>query len=607
MALSRRSGQRFQASIWPGFVDAMTALLLVLIFVLTIFMVVQSIQSEEILGQETELDRLTARVTELGRALGVEQQRAVELEDQVVGLNDALEGAQSEAALQEALMAALAARAQRQAEDMGDLETQVATLLADRDAALGIIDELEGDLQTSESARVEAMDQAAALDLALAQARDEIDAGTEAARLDAARREALEAMIADLEAREAELTAQSDAQAAEQAEALSEAEAARLAEAAAAEALRDRLANADAELTSLSLALEAERQEAEDTLTLLAAAELARDRAQAARAEAEAARAEALAALTDAEAARALSAGTAEDAATARAAAEAALAEAEARRAEAEAQAEAALSEADRREALLAAADRAIAEADAASADAARDMALLNQQVADLREQLGNLQGLLDASEARDSEAQVQIEALGTRLNAALAQAASEQRRRADLEEAERIRLEEETARLAEEAQRLETYRSDFFGRLREVLGDLEGVQIVGDRFVFSSEVLFESGSAQLSFEGAAEIAKVGAVLRDVSADLPEELNWIIRVDGHTDDVPLTGGGRFRDNWELSQGRALSVVQFLIDAYGFPPDRLAATGFAEFQPVDASDTPEARARNRRIEIKLTER
>ncbi|MEL6980778.1 MAG: hypothetical protein AAGM38_19290, partial [Pseudomonadota bacterium] len=122
-----------------------------------------------------------------------------------------------------------------------------------------------------------------------------------------------------------------------------------------------------------------------------------------------------------------------------------------------------------------------------------------------------DLQGLLDASEARDADAQVQIEALGTRLNAALAQAAAEQRRRADLEEAERRRLEEETRRLAEEAQRLESYRSDFFGRMREVLGDQEGVQIVGDRFVFSSEVLFDSGSAELSFQGASEIAKIGA------------------------------------------------------------------------------------------------
>ncbi|MEM1360962.1 MAG: peptidoglycan -binding protein [Pseudomonadota bacterium] len=624
MALSRRSGQRFQGSIWPGFVDAMTALLLVLIFVLTIFMVVQSIQSEEILGQETELDRLTARVSELGQALGLAQQRNAGLEDEIAGLNDDITQAQSEAALQDALISSFAARAAEQSDTLLDLETQVASLVADRDAALEIVTALEGDLQASEADRVAAQDRVTALDIALAQARDEIDAEAEAARLAAARREALEAMVADLEAREAALTAETETlnqQSAEQAEALSETEAARLAEAAAAEALRERLSNADAELTSLSLSLEAERKEAEDTLTLLAAAELARDAALEAQAEAEVAREAALNALTEAEAAQLASGNDAATAVAARAAAEAALAEAEARKAEADARAaEAAadaadaLTEAERQRALLVLANETIARAGETQADTARDMALLNQQVADLRAQLGDLQALLDASEAKDADSQIQIEALGARLNAALAQAASEQRRRADLEEAERIRLEEEAKRLEEEARRLaeeakslENYRSDFFGRMREALGGLDGVEVVGDRFAFSSEVLFDSGSADLSFQGASEIAKLAAVLKEVSQEIPNELNWVIRVDGHTDNVPLSGGGFYRDNWELSQARALSVVRFLTDAYGFPANRLAATGFGEYQPVDPADSDEARARNRRIEIKLTER
>ncbi|MCV6595742.1 MAG: peptidoglycan -binding protein [Mangrovicoccus sp.] len=536
MALSRRNAQRFQGSIWPGFVDAMTALLLVLIFVLSIFMVVQSIQTEEILGQESELDRLGSRVLELGRALGQEQQRASGLEDDITGLNSDLDDARAEANLQQSLMAALRARAAEQATQLGDLETQLAGLLADRDAALEMVESLEGDLLSAQAEGQEANTRASALDLALAQARAEIDEGAEVARLAAAKREALEALIADLEDRQAQ-----------GAQALSEAETARLLEAEAAAALRARLEGADAELTSLSLALEAERKQAEETLTLLAAAELARDAAQGA------------------------------------------------------------VSEAEQRQALLQIANQTIAENEAAAAQTARDMVLLNQQVADLRGQLGQLQGLLEAAETRDADAQVQIENLGARLNAALAQAASEQRRRADLEEAERVRLQEEAARLAEEAQQLEAYRSDFFGRLREILGDQEGVQIVGDRFVFSSEVLFDSGSAELSFQGASEIAKIATVLRDLAGELPAELNWVIRVDGHTDNLPLSGAGRYRDNWELSQARALSVVRFLTDAYGFPPERLAATGFGEYQPVDPASTPEARARNRRIEIKLTER
>jgi chemotaxis protein MotB len=131
-------------------------------------------------------------------------------------------------------------------------------------------------------------------------------------------------------------------------------------------------------------------------------------------------------------------------------------------------------------------------------------------------------------------------------------------------------------------------------------------VEIVGDRFVFSSEVLFESASADLSPEGEIAIANVVAILQDVADEIPDSIDWILRVDGHTDNVPLRGG-IYADNWELSQARALSVVRFMIDTLGFPPDRLAATGFGEYRPVNTADSSEARAENRRIELKLTER
>jgi chemotaxis protein MotB len=198
-------------------------------------------------------------------------------------------------------------------------------------------------------------------------------------------------------------------------------------------------------------------------------------------------------------------------------------------------------------------------------------------------------------------------------LNTALARVAAEERRRRQLEEAERVRLEEERKRLEEEKQRLggenqnlDRYRSEFFGRLRDVLGSREGVRIEGDRFVFSSEVLFPPAQAGLSPEGRAQIANVAAILRDVAQDIPEELNWIIRVDGHTDNLPLSGQGLYADNWELSQARALSVVRYMIEDLGIPPRRLSANGFGEYQPVNSEDTPEARAQNRRIELKLTE-
>jgi chemotaxis protein MotB len=270
--------------------------------------------------------------------------------------------------------------------------------------------------------------------------------------------------------------------------------------------------------------------------------------------------------------------------------------------------------DAERQAALLAQARQALADEENISAAAQRQTELLNQQVAALRTQLGDLQALLDDARERDAAQQIQLQSLGSELNTALARVAAEERRRAQLEEAERIRLEEEAARLAAEAERLteetkdlEQYRSEFFGRLREVLGNQEGVRIEGDRFVFSSEVLFELASATLSPEGQQEVAKVADIISLVADEIPPEIDWIIRVDGHTDDLPLSGTGEFADNWELSQGRALSVVKYMVTVLGLPPDRLSANGFGEYQPVATEDTPEARAQNRRIELKFTEK
>ena len=263
---------------------------------------------------------------------------------------------------------------------------------------------------------------------------------------------------------------------------------------------------------------------------------------------------------------------------------------------------------------MLAEAQEALNQEQAISAEAQRQTALLNQQVAALRSQLGSLQALLDDYKARDVASQVQLQSLGQDLNAALARAASEARKRRLLEEAERKRLEEEALALEAEAEALaaenedlEQYRSEFFGRLREVLGEQEGVQIQGDRFVFSSEVLFAPGSAELSEQGRAEIAKIAVILRNVARDIPDGIDWVIRVDGHTDNSPLINHPKYADNWELSQGRALSVVRFMVEDLAIPPGRLAANGFGEFQPLNPADTAVARAQNRRIELKLTEK
>jgi chemotaxis protein MotB len=212
------------------------------------------------------------------------------------------------------------------------------------------------------------------------------------------------------------------------------------------------------------------------------------------------------------------------------------------------------------------------------SARAMSQVELLNQQIAALRAQIAAVEGALQAAESKDQNSQAQIADLGRRLNVALAQ----------------------------KVQELNRYRSDFFGRLREILSDRENIRIVGDRFVFQSEVLFPSGGADLNDAGKAEMLKLAQAIIELAKEIPPEINWVLRVDGHTDNVKLSGSGKYADNWELSSGRATSVVKYLI-SQGVPADRLVAAGFGEYQPIAPGDTPDARAQNRRIELKLTEK
>ncbi|MFT5006186.1 MAG: chemotaxis protein MotB, partial [Paracoccaceae bacterium] len=414
--------------------------------------------------------------------------------------------------------------------------------------------------------------------------------------------------------------------------ALTEEEKTRLVEAAAAEALRKKLEGATAELTAMTLTLEEQRRAAEDTLTLLAAADVARKQVDDFLAAALLAQTNAETAGADAEARIAVlvsdkdalddrlaaviaqleatgdeSSSLLADAVTTREDLETRLATALAAKLAAEQDAGVVLSKSEQRRILLAEANKSLSDEKARSAESLREIALLNQQTATLRKQLNALQALLDLAKAKDVEANVQLESLGANLNTALAQVAAEQKRlareqtlRAELEEAERKRLELE-------AKDLEKFKSEFFGQMRELLGDREGVRIVGDRFVFSSEILFPAGSTDLALEGQAAIAKVAGVIRDVADKIPSDIDWILRVDGHTDNVPLSGNGIYQDNWQLSQARALSVVRYLIEDLDMPADRLAATGFGEFQPLNSANTPTARAQNRRIELKFTER
>ena len=202
---------------------------------------------------------------------------------------------------------------------------------------------------------------------------------------------------------------------------------------------------------------------------------------------------------------------------------------------------------------------------------------ILNQQISALRRQLAALEDALNASENRDRESQVKISDLGSRLNVALAQ----------------------------KVQELARYRSDFFGRLREILGNRPGVRVVGDRFVFESEVLFESGQAGVTAGGKPELDKLAAAIGELEREIPPEIPWVLRVDGHTDKRPTTGG-LFTSNWSLSAARAISVVQYLVTR-GVSPQRLVAAGFGEFQPIEQGGDDESLRKNRRIELKLTER
>jgi chemotaxis protein MotB len=226
-------------------------------------------------------------------------------------------------------------------------------------------------------------------------------------------------------------------------------------------------------------------------------------------------------------------------------------------------------------------ADAAISAFDTQKAITARALAqveVLNQQISALRQQLAAIQEALNISKTSQSQAQEKISDLGQRLNLALAQ----------------------------KVQELARYRSDFFGRLRQILGDRPDITIVGDRFVFQSSVLFDPGKAALSAAGEKSLGRLADAALDLEREIPPDIPWILRIDGHTDAQPIAPGGPFKSNWELSTARAVSVVQYLISK-GVDPHYLAAAGFGQYQPLDAGKSEAAYARNRRIELKLTER
>lgn len=650
MALSRRSGRRFEANIWPGFVDAMTALLLVLIFIISIFMIVQFMLSERIETQNSELGKLSESLNTLALQLGLEQQRGTNLEDKISNLGGLVEKSSKELDKQRTLVASLTSQSEKQKGTIANFEQQVLGLLAQKNNAKLLINSLEKKLTANNSKFEKEVSEKEAIQLTLAQARQEISEKTETARLAAARREALEVLIKSINSKNLEQRKQ-----------ISKLDKLKLADAAAAQILREKLKNGNAELTAMSLVLEQKRKEAEETLTLLAATNSVNEDLNL----------RLVAALTNLKEEKSISLIKGTELREK-------LVNLLAEKVALEKSVSLKLTDIQRKEILLSEAKVRLQGEKEINIESRLLVESLNQQLAEVRGQLGQLQSLLDASEAKDASEDVEIKNLSSKLNAALARAVSEQRKNskaleaqntklkalalerdsaliilkgektklADFQEKESKRLNSEAAilkernlvlqtitkernealqkltkekqllaelkkkdleRLEAEAKELKKYQSKFFAEIEKALGNQGGIEIKGDRFIFSSEILFGKGKADISKEGLNQIKLVSDIITSISKKIPPEINWVLRVDGHTDNVPLSGLGVFKDNWELSQARALSVVRYMSEELGVPSSRLAATGFGEHQPFDQANTNEARAKNRRIEIKLTER
>ena len=638
MALLRRSGSRFTTNIWPGFVDAMTALLLVLMFVLSIFMIIQSIFREKISGQETELSRLENEVMNLIADLSLQKEEYKNLNAMNLAINKSLE---EQKVLNESKSLELTSALKNldlANIKISDFEIRVASLIARRTQLISEITQKDNRIK-EEVSRLEASR------LALASARQEIDEKVELARLAAAKREALELYIEDLKKNlnsisksknelefklsrsqialglayenldetKSVLSSQKEfniilestiadlkeevIKNSEEKEnfqknitqkekiisekekelilsnilikrlqedlkinkgKLSETEKNILIEKLALKNLRKKLNESREELEFATLSLEEERKRAIDNLKIIASSEKAMAILEEKNLNLFNENNEIREKIID-------------------------------------------LSDLLRlREMSLQNLRSQLLKSENQKQISLDKIKYLNQETLSLASQLNDLKVLLNQFEIRDKETNAQVENLGSKLNSALAQVVIEQKKNAVLE-AERIK------KLEDEANELKNYRSEFFGNLRQILGNNKGIEIVGDRFVFPSEILFDLGSDELQEKGLFELSQMAKVIRKIVKEIPKEIDWILRVDGHTDKTKFLNGGKFTDNWELSQARALSVVKYFISEELLPAKRFAAAGFGEFQPIDTGENEKALARNRRIEIKLTER
>jgi chemotaxis protein MotB len=530
--MRRRVADGAGLNAWPGYVDALSTLLMVIIFVLLVFVLAQAFLSVALSGRDRALDRLNRQMAQLSDMLSLERGRSAELRVSLAQVNRDLQATTSTRDTLAQQLAALQAEQDKLMVDRDALRTernQLSARLADAAVQMRAAQSRTEDLsaQLAEAARrtdVQGQETAATA-AQLAEARRQLAA--RGAEVDVLRRQLAEA------AGRADTTAQ-NLSANQKALADTRTElASRLADLAAArqqiQAAQAQLDEMHRQIAELNQARQVDRATVEARIADLA---------------------------NMANQVRALTALRDDLEKQAREAAARAVTEAQARAVAAQQ-----------------------AEEEKRLGDSARaQLALVSRQIDELRAQLGAVQKALDIAEVSARDKDVQITNLGSRLNAALAQKVEE----------------------------LQGYRSEFFGRLRQVLANRPGIQVVGDRFVFQSEVLFPVGSADLTSAGADQMDKLADTLKQVSTEIPEDIPWILRVDGHADRQHVAENGRWGSNWELSAGRAITVVKVLI-ADGIPPTRLAATGFADNQPLDPADTLEAYGKNRRIEIRLTDR
>ena len=483
MALTARRRGDNGLSPWPGYVDALSTLLMVIIFVLLVFVLAQAFLSVALTGRDKQLDRVNRQLAEVSDMLSLERGRGADLQQSITQLNRELATASAARDSLSQQLAAVQTQAERATADRDTLRSdrdRLAQQLAD--AALQArsgaarAERLQQDLAASASRTDAAKQETATVATQLAEARRQL--GDTTSRLEDAR-----SQLAEMQRQIAELD--------KTVQANKDTIAARLSDLA-------KLAQENRALAALRDSLEKQAQDA------------------AARA------------MTDQQ-----------------------------RRAAVETQ---------------------LAEEKRLGDSAKAQLALLNQQVDELKTQLASVAMALALTQVQGQEKDTQIANLGQKLNIALA-----------------TKVEE-----------LQRYRSEFFGKLREVLANRPGIQIVGDRFVFQSEVLFPLGSADLTQAGQNGITALAITIKDIAKQIPPDIKWVLRVDGHTDRQPIKGSAAFPSNWELSVARAITVVKLLI-ADGVPAEHLAATGFADNQPLDSDDTPDAYAKNRRIELRLTDR